>query len=288
MKNPVDLPKGRLKQLLEATPTPVDEGTETQRLDAPHEQAGKALYKEFKLDKLKTAVKKRELRGANTMIVRARATSQAALTRTLVSWFQFPSLEDIHPTFPDQEPKKYDVFDSVMHRRLVLVVTVSAALWKKLQPKLIYWGLRRNILLTNEDFDSKQLARDWSNFFREEKGPLSRMRHDLKSHWSREELRGELEEAVKTLNQAELLLMLADSDCQKLDKSLKTGGEVAQEVVAGLLKPSADDTNLMHKEVRTLIWEITKKVGATESTLATTNRDRQLAGLVQKFVVGDR
>jgi len=260
------------------------DGAGTTLSDAPA-----ATFLEVELDNLVQLANKGGIGPDSVVIIPAKATTRVQLVELLVRWFGLPPLPDLDPGLSAQ-PTRDPVFDSVIHTRLVFVITVAAKVWTSLPPRLIYWALCRNILVTRKPPPREDLAASWTVFHREEKGPLSRLRHDLKTSWAHADLHPLLNHAIPLLNSAESKLLLSRDEVEIFESALRHGGpEALDRVQSVFMRPA--DTKRLRVEVCGILQDFSTlfDVARGKPSFQTEVHARQgkLATLVARFIGGE-
>jgi len=167
------------------------------------------------------------------LVVRTKGSSRKALADSLARWFGHNGIRDRDATV-EEDPETYRLTDHVYHKRLVLAAALGRRLARQVPPQLVYWALCRNVWLDRRAQADPKLAGVWASLVQEEKGPLSRLRHDLLNLCKQEGLAGRSADIKRVLTECEAIISLPESASNKLEEALLRG-EGAAEVIRELL-----------------------------------------------------
>lgn len=172
------------------------------------------------------------------VIVRSHRTVVAEVETDLSTWFRHPGLPIPDPFLSDPDTN-YLLTDHVYHRGLLLALCIDEDVFRQLPIELLYWGLSRNIVFESSQSDDQELARTWLVIHQEDRGPLSRLRHDLRNQWLGPELETFLNKTIGTLNDCEKLVQLPSRARQRLD-SLSAEESDTSVRLKGLLRATSE------------------------------------------------
>mgnify|MGYP002632440612 CR=1 FL=1 len=290
-KRPQDVDLAWLTALLRATnPAPDLEFAAEATAEPTTPHVGQPRWLQVGFDELIPLALRGDIDPLTVAAVTETARTRGDLADILCRWFQLPGVPDPDPTFPG-EIALHPVTDSVVHHHVVLFIATSARLWSTLTPPLVYWALGRNIVLCRQPPKLEDLARRWSSFPREENGPLSRLRHDLKAGWSRADLRALLARALQALNTAETLLLLPQDEVALLEASLRQGGADARVRIINRLG-RAEETARQHELVLNSLHRVRELIGQARGKpsygLEAHARHDRLARTLEHFIGGER
>jgi hypothetical protein len=172
------------------------------------------------------------------VIVRSHATEAIDLETDLSTWFGHPGLPTPDPFLSDPDTN-YRLTDHVYHQGMLLALCVDEDVFARLPIQLLYWGLSRNVIFESPQSDDQELARTWLLIHQEDRGPLSRLRHDLKNQWRGPTLEPILNKTITTINACEKAVLYPDRLRQRLD-SLSAGESDTSVRLESLLKAAGD------------------------------------------------
>lgn len=152
-------------------------------------------------------------------------SDEKSLLSAIRIWFQHPGLPNPDPLFMD--PKKlYKLNDHVYHQSILNVLFVDEHLIDLLSLRFLYWALSKNIWFEGKNHGVEEIAYKWKRLKMEERGPLSKLRHDVKNRWNTTELLPLSTRFVEIVNTLESQLLLSRDQQKEIDLILNGKSDV--------------------------------------------------------------
>jgi hypothetical protein len=229
---------------------------ETDQLSATHlpgNSNGKPLsnhtladFKDFKqvFDSYqKRSVKKEKIE--ELLILKSKAQSIEELIARINDWI---SLEDQTSFYADDEGEEagLKVFRNEYVRTITHYITVPEELFVNLPISLKYWALSFNIFITNAESPDPKFIQVWPVTPFGIKGPLSKLRHDLKNKITGKEIN----QLLKSIEAAEMMLLFSSEKLYfEFDDIIKESVEEAVKTLEIEPLRQISDINLKLKEL---------------------------------------
>jgi hypothetical protein len=202
-------------------------------------------------------------RAADELIVVVEATigQHVDLAEALVAWFGHPGLPDLDYLRRGQGKKRYPLWSGAHHTRLLLLAPLGA-LFDRALPRLLYWGLCHNLVMVRRRPTDREIWSWWSRLRKENRGPISKLRHDVGNEWASPGLESCRERVVELTHAFERCVGVPGAGCMLEDALAKHDGidravwseRVAAALVATLVNP--DEAGSKRLDVARKVEEI--------------------------------
>jgi len=293
-KHPADLPDGLLEHLISRVGSDVSGSAAPAGLEeiknGPAHLAIPSTSRGLR-SRMREALNSNDVDHGTVLVVQGKATRQNQIIPWLETWHRHPGIPDRDPAFAN-DPTRQLLTDHMYHKRLVLQLTVSATVRRRLRAQILYWGLQNNVWFDTRAVPPERLASKWVAIAQETKGPLSYLRHEVRSTWVDAALQSVLAETVQAINECEKELQLSVEDRRKLVQALVAGDRKLD--LDDLLVAPAVENELVSKleGVHEKLGGLYRSLGSATEKDATLSiavgEQRHMLTLLQDYIGGRR
>jgi len=205
----------------------------------------------------------------------------------LGSWFKHSGFTIYDPLLKSET--QYFLTNHVWHKNLVLHLTVDENIYKKLQISLLYWGLRRNVLIGKSDMKNSEVANRWRKIRHEDRGPFSTLRHDIKNQWSNPELSPALASTLEIISSCEQAVFISNEIRSNLD-AFVSNNEKALTQLKVLSKKEIDvskDRKQIRHNLQLLDNKLLNVLVIDETLIKTISEHRSMLHILDDYLGGN-
>ncbi|MFN2233576.1 MAG: hypothetical protein ACK2U1_05065, partial [Anaerolineales bacterium] len=157
-----------------------------------------------------------------TLLVQDQCTDYKEIGEAITLWFNHPGIPFINEDIREKGVLRH-LNNAVWHKELLLNIVLPEEVFKRLPIQIKYWAMFNNIWFSSGESDPAILNKIWLEMQQEERGPLSKLRHDTSNQWKNPDLNFIKTTMLELIRGGENILRFSEEELRQMDHALASG-----------------------------------------------------------------